>query len=132
MADNDEIYHSNSDEKISANEFSDSSDGSNNSHYAMKKTSKEDESNYKNLDFDLLFYVFEFVIQRYYRLKKSAKEGQQGLNSEEKPHEVLNLEPIAFSKIEEDDKLERSENIVGITEIEKRNIWYFHKVNKKG
>ena len=127
----DEIYHSNSDDKISENEFSDSN--SSNSEFEKKKKTNRNKQilNHRHIDFDLLSFVFEFVIQRYYRLKKSAKEGQQGLASEEKPHEVDSLQPVAFENGGNvANRFENTENIVGIVEIKRRNEIIIAKKDK--
>lgn len=71
-SDDNEIYHSSNDSDKIQNEISDSSDLSENK---TSKTKIIDESDFIEIDYSMLFYVFEFVIQRYFRLKKSAKEG---------------------------------------------------------
>ena len=86
------------------------------------------------LDYGLVHYVFDKIIQKYYKIKRSAKlaqkadkraDGEEGSLSENEGSE----EEKEFG--DEQEQFESSKDIVDIEEIQKHADQYFRQTNYK-
>ena len=70
----------------------------------------------------MLNYVFDHIIQRYQRLKRSTDKGKKGLAQEQKPDEPSGVEDVDanVAQITSQHKV----SIIDTEDIERRLKWY--------